>query len=55
MSVNLLEIVNKKGDSVILYGAGKYGRIALKNIRLKYPKACIRYSVDDDLKRNNRA
>lgn len=54
MPVNLLDIANKNGDSVILYGAGKYGRIALKNMGLKYPKVCVRYFVDDDLKRNNK-
>lgn len=54
MPINLLESANRNGDSVILYGAGKYGRIALKNIRSKYPKVCIRYFADDDLKRNNK-
>lgn len=39
---------------VALYGAGKYGRIALTNIQKKYPNINIQCFVDDDLVRNSR-
>ncbi len=52
----LLRIADQIGDlPVVLYGAGKYGRIALANIRKYIPKLNIKYYVDDDRVRNNEA
>lgn len=43
-----------EGESpVVLYGAGKYGRAALANIRKHYPGADVRYFVDDNRIRNS--
>lgn len=46
-----LECINREKVDILLYGAGKYGRIALKN--LNNSKIKVKYFVDDDLKRNN--
>ncbi len=48
------EFMDKVGEEpLVLYGAGKYGKYALENIRRYFPKADIRYFVDDNLIRNN--
>lgn len=40
---------------VVLYGAGKYGRQALWNIRTYFKTVNVRYFIDDDKVRNNEA
>ena len=40
---------------IALYGAGKYGRIALHNILREYPKVNVKCFIDDDLIRNDKA
>lgn len=54
MNKDILKRIELDKTDVVLYGAGKYGRIALHNIKMRYPQINIRYFVDDDLKRNNR-
>lgn len=53
MVKDMLKLAGSDGTNVVLYGAGKYGRIALCNIRLKYPEIKIKYFIDDDLNKNN--
>lgn len=49
----LARIVEKIGDwPVVLYGAGKYGRQALENIRKYFPCMNIKYFIDDNRERN---
>lgn len=40
---------------IALYGAGKYGKIALANMKIKYPKIHIACFIDDDLDRNDKS
>lgn len=42
-------------QDVVLYGAGKYGRQALENIRKYYPQMKIKYFIDDNRVRNREA
>ena len=51
---NLLEYAESSHIPAALYGAGKYGRIALANIRKRYPLLEVKYFIDDNLSRNNR-
>lgn len=52
----MIRIANQIGNlPVVLYGAGKYGRIALANIKKYIPQLDIKYYVDDDRIRNNEA
>lgn len=38
--------------AVVLYGAGKYGRVALENIKKHFPNLNIKYFIDDNKVRN---
>lgn len=40
-------------SNVVLYGAGKYGRQALNNIKKYFPNLAVRYFIDDNRIRNN--
>lgn len=54
---NNLDLLGQAENSqipVALYGAGKYGRIALTNIRKKYPRMKVKCFIDDDLTRNDK-
>ncbi len=51
---NLLEYAESSHIPAALYGAGKYGRIALANIRKRYPLLEVKCFIDDNLSRNNR-
>lgn len=54
--IEMVRIANQIGDApVVLYGAGKYGRIALANIKKYIPNLNIKYYVDDDRIRNDKA
>lgn len=53
-NVNLLKQAENRQMPVMLYGAGKYGRIALDNIKRQYPQIKIKCFIDDDLIRHNK-
>ncbi len=50
----ILKIIEKISEEpLVLYGAGKYGKQALKNIRTYFPTLNVRYFIDDNRIRNN--
>lgn len=53
-AAELLEGAEINQTPVVLYGAGKYGKIALFNIKIRWPKINIVYFLDDNLERNNK-
>lgn len=51
-----VRIMDTIGDQdLVLYGAGKYGRQALVNIKKNFPNANVKYFVDDNRIRNKDA